>query len=197
MSSHYSEGSKDSNLTEIQNNFAKYTAQNCTKPKSSISSPRSLQESAIIQAEEQSMTGSITRDELDSKLSAVEARMDLRVEKFSSNMKEVIAELRIERAERDTEVNTAIAEVIGRLEPLKDLKVHMWAGVIAVAAVIFTAVALSTSSFDSGRNMTKDLQDVRQELLQKQINTDESLKEISESLKTLAAALEKNNTDAK
>lgn len=150
--------------------------------------------------EEAKEMNTITRNELDSKLSAVEAKMDLRVEKFSNSMQQVISELRLERADRDakviaavTDVNAKVSEINGRLEPLKDLKMHIWAGVIGIAAVIIASIALSATSFDSGRNTTNEIQGVRQELIEKQNRTDQSLQEISKSLKELSKAMQKPN----
>lgn len=195
MDSRYSKSIANENTVaadSVKQKLANYTQENCS-PQNDKKPYPTLLEGATIEIEEQSMSAHITRDELDSKLSAVEARMDARIEKFSSDMKQVISELRVERADRDATVATTMAEVSGKLEPLKSLKVHMWAGVIAVAGVIVAAVALSTSSFDSGRNMTKDVQEIRQEFMQKQSDTDRTLSEISQSLKDLADNLKKNN----
>lgn len=198
MQSQYSKSTANENTVaadSVKQRFANYTQENCSPQNDKMSYP-TLLEGATIGIEERSMSAHITRDEFDSKLSAVEARMDARIEKFSSDMKQVVSELRIERADRDTKIATATAEVSGKLEPLKSLKVHMWAGVIAVAGVIVAAIALSTSSFDSGRNMAKDAQEIRQEFMQKQSDTDQMLSEIRQSLKSLADNLKKNSTES-
>lgn len=143
---------------------------------------------------------SITRHEFNSELSSIEARMDARVEKLSSSMQQVISELRVERADRDTQVMTAIAEVNGRLEPLKGIRstviVTAVTGVITIAGVILAAMSIYATSFDSGRNTANEIQGVRQELIEKQNNTDQSLKEISQSLKELSSAIKASTNKA-
>lgn len=160
---------------------------------------REIQLDANLAKDEANHMNTINRNEFDSKLSATEARMDARVEKFSSEMNKVIAELKVDRADRDAQVNTAIAEFNGRLKPLEGLRstviITAVTSVLAIAGVILAAMSIYATSFDSGRNTANELQSVRQEFMQKQNNTDQSLKEISQSLKALATDLKKDNAD--
>lgn len=196
MSEKYSTSSDSSSLSTVKLQFTQYTKTHCSNPASDT--PKnyiSPTESVMLEEEVKPMSGHITRDELDSKLSAVEARMDLRVEKFSNSMQQIISELRVERANRDAQVMTAIAEVDGKLEPLKGLRstvvITAVTSVLAIAAVIFAAMSIYATSFDSGRNTANEIQGVRQEFLEKQNRIDQSLQEINHSLKERSKAAQK------
>lgn len=161
----------------------------------------------IESAREASDMNTITRNELQSKLSEIESKADLRIEKFSNEMLQVIAELRVERADRDaklaetlTKIETEQAAIKAQLEPLKNVRQTVWRGVATsigvIAAILIAIIALGITSFDSGRDTSKDIQQYRYEMLEKSNLRDNEIKSINETLKELAELVKESNKKA-
>ncbi|SEE13019.1 hypothetical protein [Pseudomonas coleopterorum] len=87
----------------------------------------------------------ISRDELDAKLSAVEARMDRRVADFQSDMRQVVSDFRLE------------------IQPIKNVKANIWAATAVMVGTIIAVVGLSFAAFDSGRETAALVQEAKQQ----------------------------------
>lgn len=111
----------------------------------------------------------ITREELDAKLAATEARMDARLERFDKDMRQVVSEFRLE------------------VQPLKSLKSSLWTATAAIiGSVVATAVAvasLSFGAFDSGRETSQLVEQAKQQSAENR----RLLDQIDEKLKSIPA----------
>lgn len=96
------------------------------------------------------MSDSVTHAELDAKMETAAARMDLRLAQFDKDMRGVVGEMR-------QEMNDFRLEI----QPLKNMKASIWGSTAVIVGTIFAAVALSFSAFDSGRDTSAAVQDVR------------------------------------
>ncbi|MDM1697121.1 hypothetical protein HX099_10695 [Thiopseudomonas alkaliphila] len=156
----------------------------------------------------------ITRNEFESKLSEIESKADLRVEKLGNEMLQVISELRIERADRDAKMTQSLADSNekmtqnfttiqvqqGQLETqiksVTNLKGHIWGAFLALAAIIVAVLALNVTSFDSGRNTAADIEKNRYEMLEKSNQRDSEIKSINETLRELTELVKESNKKA-
>lgn len=99
----------------------------------------------------------VNREELNAKLSAVEARMDRRVADFHSEMRQAVADFKADmlRFQHDTTL---------QLHPLKGLKANVWSAAALVAATSVGIAALCFTVFDSGRNTGALVQETKQQV---------------------------------
>lgn len=107
----------------------------------------------------------ITRDELDAKLSAVEARMDRRIADFQSDMRQAVSDFRLE------------------IQPLKGVKANIWSATAVMIGTIIAVVGLSFTAFDSGRETSVLVQEAKQQSLE----TRQLLEKIQAQQRALAA----------
>lgn len=90
----------------------------------------------------------INREELDAKLSAVEARMDRRIADFQGDMRQAVSDFRLE------------------IQPLKGMKSNIWSATAVMVGTIIAAVGLSFTAFDSGRETSALVQEAKQQSLE-------------------------------
>lgn len=87
----------------------------------------------------------INREELDAKLSAVEARMDRRIADFQSDMRQAVSDFRLE------------------IQPIKGIKANIWSATAVMVGTIVAVVGLSFTAFDSGRETSALVQEAKQQ----------------------------------
>lgn len=87
----------------------------------------------------------ITREELDAKLQATEARMDARLERFDKDMRQAVSDFRLE------------------VQPLKSLKANIWGATAVTIGVMVAVLSYGVASFDSGRDTSVVIQEMRQQ----------------------------------
>ncbi|SEC01117.1 hypothetical protein SAMN05216205_1227 [Pseudomonas mohnii] len=107
----------------------------------------------------------ISREELDAKLSAVEARMDRRIADFQSDMRQAVSDFRLE------------------IQPLKGMKTNIWSATAVMVGTIIAVVGLSFTAFDSGRETSALVQEAKQQSLE----TRQLLEQIQAQQKALVA----------
>ena len=120
----------------------------------------------------------VTKDLLDARLEATEARMDARVAGMSAKLDTALAEMRADREANGvrfaamTETFQGIREDIkGVQEQSKSLKSNIWFATATTIATVLAAWALAFSAFDSGRETSKSIAEAtaRMEKLQAQL----------------------------
>lgn len=87
----------------------------------------------------------ITREELDAKLQATEARMDARLERFDKDMRQAVSDFRLE------------------IQPLKNLKANIWGATAVTIGVMVAVLSYGVASFDSGRDTSAVIQEMKQQ----------------------------------
>jgi hypothetical protein len=87
----------------------------------------------------------ITREELDAKLEATEARMDARLERFDKDMRQAVSDFRLE------------------IQPLKNLKANIWGATAVTIGVMVAVLSYGVASFDSGRDTSAVIQEMKQQ----------------------------------
>lgn len=90
----------------------------------------------------------INREELDAKLSAVEARMDRRIADFQGDMRQAVSDFRLE------------------IQPIKGMKANIWSATAVMVGTIVAVVALSFTAFDSGRETSVLVQEAKQQTVE-------------------------------
>lgn len=90
----------------------------------------------------------INREELDAKLSAVEARMDRRIADFQGDMRQAVSDFRLE------------------IQPIKGMKANIWSATAVMVGTIVAVVGLSFTAFDSGRETSTLVQEAKQQTLE-------------------------------
>lgn len=108
----------------------------------------------------------ISREELDAKLEATNARVDARLASFESTVRETLSAIRQDSADMRGELKAIHVE----LSYLKNLKSSIWsaagftiASVIAGVGVIIGTLAYGVSTFDSGRETSALIQEAKQQ----------------------------------
>ena len=117
----------------------------------------------------------INRDELDAKLSAIEARMDKRISDFQADMRQAVNDFRIE------------------IQPLKGLKANIWSATAVIAGTIVAVVGLSFTAFDSGRETSAIVQETKQQAAE----TRKILEQIQAQQKMIPQPLPKQESEPK
>lgn len=124
------------------------------------------------------MEASVTKDLLDARLEAIEARMDARVAGMSAKLDTALAEMRADRetntirfaamTESIRDVKEQVSEV---KEQGKSLKSSVWGAALATVTIVGATVAIAISSFDSGRETSRNIAEstVRMEKLGAQL----------------------------
>lgn len=90
----------------------------------------------------------INREELDAKLSAVEARMDRRIADFQGDMRQAVSDFRLE------------------IQPIKGMKANIWSATAVMIGTIVAVVGLSFTAFDSGRETSALVQEAKQQAVE-------------------------------
>lgn len=124
------------------------------------------------------MSAAITKDLLDARLEAIEARMDARVAGMSSKLDTALAEIRADRETntiRLAAMTDSIKDVKDQVNEVKEqgksLRGSVWGAAVATITIVAAIVAFGISAFDSGRETSKSIAEatVRMEKLQAQI----------------------------
>lgn len=120
----------------------------------------------------------VSKDLLDARLEAIEARMDARVAGMSAKLDTALAEMRADREANNIRFATvlkdigsiqgAVAETNSRF---KSVIGNVWGAALATVTVVGATLAIAISSFDSGRETSKSIAEAtaRMEQLQKQL----------------------------
>lgn len=90
----------------------------------------------------------ITREELDAKLAAVEARMDRRIADFGADMRQVVADFRVEMA------------------PVKNVKANIWSAAGFVVASLIAIVGLTVTGFYTGRDTSNLINEAKAQTIE-------------------------------
>lgn len=90
----------------------------------------------------------ITREELDAKLAAVEARMDRRIADFGADMRQVVADFRVE------------------MEPVKNVKANIWSAAGFVVASLIAIVGLTVTGFYTGRDTSNLINEAKAQTIE-------------------------------
>lgn len=106
----------------------------------------------------------INREELDAKLSAVEARMDRRIADFQGDMRQAVSDFRLE------------------IQPIKGVKANIWSATAVMVGSIVAVVGVSFTAFDSGRETSALVQEAKQQT----VETRKLLEQIQAQQKSLA-----------
>lgn len=121
---------------------------------------------------------SITRDEINAKLEATEARMDARVAGMSSKLDTALAEMRADReitnvrfAAMAKDIGDIKGELSGTKAQFRTVVGNVWGASVATVTIVAAIVGFGISAFDSGRETSKSIAEatVRMEKLQTQL----------------------------
>lgn len=104
----------------------------------------------------------ITREELDAKLEATNARVDARLAQFESTVREALAAIRQDSAELRGELKAIHVD----LSYLKNLKANIWGAAVVAIGLVGAMQAYGVASFDSGRETTRLVQEVKQQAIE-------------------------------
>ena len=131
-----------------------------------------------VQPHNEDMQPEITKDLLDARLEAIEARMDARVAGMSAKLDTALAEMRADRETntiRFAAMTDSIKDVKEQVNEVKEqgksLRGSVWGAAVATITIVAAIVAFGISAFDSGRETSKSIAEatVRMEKLQAQI----------------------------
>lgn len=124
----------------------------------------------------------VSKDLLDARLEAIEARMDARVAGMSAKLDATLAEMRADReadAVRFASISETFQHIKSDIQEIKtdvkdqgkNLKSTIWFAAATTIASVLAAWALAFSAFDSGRETSKSIAEanVRMEKLQAQL----------------------------
>ncbi|WP_460481198.1 hypothetical protein [Comamonas humi] len=115
-----------------------------------------------------SMTTSPSREEIHAKLEAVEARMDGRVANMSAKLDATLVEMRADRETNNIRAATVVAAIEAMKTNLavvsqdakdqsKSVKANVWTAAVAIISIVGATLAIAISSFDSGRETSKNI----------------------------------------
>lgn len=110
----------------------------------------------------------INREELDAKLSAVEARMDRRIADFQGDIRQAVSDFRLE------------------IQPIKGMKANIWSATAVMVGTIVAVVGLSFTAFDSGRETSELVQEAKQQ----SVETRKLLEQIQAQQKSLSVPVQ-------
>lgn len=110
----------------------------------------------------------INREELDAKLSAVEARMDRRIADFQGDIRQAVSDFRLE------------------IQPIKGMKANIWSATAVMVGTIVAVVGLSFTAFDSGREASELVQEAKQQ----SVETRKLLEQIQAQQKSLSVPVQ-------
>lgn len=130
----------------------------------------------------------VTKDLLDARLEAIEARMDARVAGMSAKLDTALAEMRADREANGVRF-AAMAETFqgiredikGVQEQSKSLKSNIWFATATTIATVLAAWALAFSAFDSGRETSKNIAEATAQMKQLQMQLEAQAKAASAS----------------
>lgn len=140
----------------------------------------------------------VTKDLLDARLEAIEARMDARVAGMSAKLDTALAEMRADRetsshrfSRMETDLQTVnsgmaalSADVDRKLtavaaqtaDQVKTLKSNIWFAAATTIASVLAAWALAFSAFDSGRETSKSIAEATAQMKQLQMQLEAQAK---------------------
>lgn len=134
------------------------------------------------QAHNADMQPPISKDLLDARLEAIEARMDSRFSGMSAKLDTALAEMRADReasAIRFAAMANDIGDIKGDLKAVaadskaqfKTVIGNVWGAFVATVTIVGATVAIAISAFDSGRETSKNIAEstVRMEKLGAQL----------------------------
>lgn len=121
---------------------------------------------------------SVSKDLLDARLEAIEARMDARVAGMSAKLDTALAEIRADREANNIRFAAAFKDIGDIKSDILEVKSsfktvigNVWGAALATITVVGATLAIAISSFDSGRETSKNIAEatVRMEKLQAQL----------------------------
>ena len=105
----------------------------------------------------------MSRDEIQARLDASEAKVDARLASFDATMRQGLSDIRLEMAGMRGDIQVVQTE----LAPLKGLRSTIvttaLASVIAIAGLVSGIMAYGISSFDSGRETSAMIAEAKQQ----------------------------------
>lgn len=150
-------GHPDEEHKEVKDRFA------AACPSTFRTVPRSLPPDMVDDNKPPSMDtkvmNDITREEMDAKLEATNARVDARLAGFESTVRETLAAVRQDSAETRGELKAIHVE----LTYLKNLKANIWGAAVVTIGLVGAMLAYGVASFDSGRDTAQLVQEVKQQ----------------------------------
>lgn len=120
----------------------------------------------------------VPKDLLDARLEAIEARMDARVAGMSAKLDTALAEIRADREANNIRFAAAFKDIGDIKSDILEVKSsfktvigNVWGAALATITVVGATLAIAISSFDSGRETSKNIAEatVRMEKLQAQL----------------------------
>lgn len=131
---------------------------------------------AFANLEERPHMNSVSREEINARVEAVEARMDARVAGMSSKLDTALAEMRADR-EANTLRFSAVSDAIRDIKDQgKTLKSNIWFAAATTIASVLAAWALAFSAFDSGRETSKSIAEATAQMKQLQMQLEAQAK---------------------
>ncbi|WP_291585833.1 hypothetical protein [Comamonas sp. UBA7528] len=124
------------------------------------------------------MDPSVTKDLLDARLEAIEARMDSRVAGMSAKLDIALAEMRADREASNVrfaavlkDIGDIKSELTGTKASFKTVVGNVWGAAVATITIVAAIVGFGLAAFDSGRETSKSISEatVRMEKLQAQL----------------------------
>lgn len=127
----------------------------------------------------------ITREELDAKLDATNARLEARLSAFEGVIRDTLASVRQDSAEARGELRVIHSELGG----LKNIKGMIWgaagATIIGVGGILAAMLSFGVANYDSGRETSQLVEAAKQQTLE----TKKLLEQMQTQQKSIAAPL--------
>lgn len=124
----------------------------------------------------------ITREELNARLEAADAKVDARLASFESTVRETLAAIRQDSAEVRGELKAMHVE----LSSLKNIKGSIWAAagatILGLSGIVATMLSFGVASYDTARENTVLVSESKEKIVESQKKVDEALASMSSQL---------------
>lgn len=125
----------------------------------------------------------VSKDLLDARLEAIEARMDARVAGMSAKLDTALAEMRADREANNIRFAAAFKDIGDIKSDLLEVKGsfktvigNVWGAALATVTVVGATLAIAISSFDSGRETSKNIAEATAQMKQLQMQLEAQAK---------------------
>lgn len=133
--------------------------------------------------EKTQMNPAINREEINARLEAIEARMDARVAGMSAKLDTALAEMRADREANNIRFAAAFKDIGDIKSDLLEVKGsfktvigNVWGAALATVTVVGATLAIAISSFDSGRETSKNIAEATAQMKQLQMQLEAQAK---------------------
>lgn len=130
----------------------------------------------------------VTKDLLDARLEATEARMDARVAGMSAKLDTALAEMRADReannvrfASMAKDIGDIKSELSGTKASFKTVVGNVWGAAVATITIVAAIVGFGLAAFDSGRETSKNIAEATAQMKQLQMQLEAQAKAVSAS----------------